>query len=63
MVKYEKDTFPQTNHHLIEDNIENDKNSETLINYLNKTKFPFADYLILFVNVPLFIKIKYIFLK
>ena len=43
VVKYEKDTFPQTNHHLIIDNIENDKNSETLINYLNKTKFPFAD--------------------
>ena len=43
MVKYEKDTFPQNNHQLIIDNIKNDKNSETLINYLNKTKFPFAD--------------------
>ena len=43
VVKYKKDTFPQTNQQLIIDNINNNKNSEDLINYLNETKFPFSD--------------------
>ena len=43
VVHYKKDTFPQSNYQLIMDNIHDTKNSESLIKYLNMTKFPFAD--------------------
>ena len=43
VVHYVKDTFPQSNYELIQDNINNNNNSEALITYLDKKKFPFAD--------------------
>jgi len=43
VVHYVKDTFPQSNYQLINDNIDNNKNSEELIKYIQKKKFPFAD--------------------
>jgi len=43
VVHYKKATFPQSNYQLIMDNIDNTQNSESLIKYLNNTKFPFAD--------------------
>ena len=42
VVHYVKDTFPQSNYELIQDNI-NNNNSEALITYLDEKKFPFAD--------------------
>lgn len=43
VVHYKKDTFPQSNYKLIQDNINNTNCAEKLIKYLNKHKFPFAD--------------------
>ena len=43
VVHYVKDTFPQSNYELIQDNINNNNNSEALITYLDEKKFPFAD--------------------
>jgi len=43
VVHYVKDTFPQSNYQLIQDNINNNNNSEDLITYLDEKKFPFAD--------------------
>ena len=43
VLRYKKATFPQTNYKLIKDNEKENKVAEKLINYLNETKFPFAD--------------------
>ena len=43
VVRYKKDTFPHSNYKLIKYNQNGTKNSEKFINYLNRTKFPFAD--------------------
>ena len=43
ILRYKKATFPQSNYKLIKDNKQETQNSKKLINYVNKTKFPFAD--------------------
>lgn len=43
ILRYKKTTFPHSNYKLIKDNEKETQNPEKLINYVNKTKFPFAD--------------------
>ena len=43
IARYKKATFPQSNYKLIKDNEKDTKKTEKLINYVNKTKFPFSD--------------------
>ena len=43
IVHFEKITYPTSNSKLLNANIRNNNNSSKLINYIKKTKFPFAD--------------------